>query len=97
MTEAQIRAINKLICEIVEDAYDGNAYEFKEYEVSEVGSRGTVALHAVVGLKKDEGTLAAIFCRNSYHIFIGRRGGLSFVNDRGKVKPIKRAFQAMKH
>lgn len=96
MTEAQIRALNRLIHEIAENAYGDND-EFKEYEVSEVGSRGTIALYAVTGLKDDEGTLAAIFCRNSYHIFISIRGGLRFVNDRGKVKPIKRAFQAMKH
>jgi hypothetical protein len=50
-------------------------YEFKEFSVEET-DYGTVIVYSVTGLKNDEGTMAAIFCRNKRHIFIGKRGGL---------------------
>jgi len=50
-------------------------YEIKEFSVEET-DYGTVIVYSVAGLKNDEGTMAAIFCRNIRHIFIGKRGGL---------------------
>ena len=49
-------------------------YEFKEFTVEET-DYGTV-LFIQTGLKNDEGTMAAIFCRTIRQIFIGKRGGL---------------------
>lgn len=50
-------------------------YEFKEFTVEET-DYGMVIVYSVTGLKNDEGTMAAIFCRTIRHIFIGKRGGL---------------------
>lgn len=64
-------------------------YEFKEFTVEET-DYGTVIVYSVTGLKNDEGTMAAIFCRNKRHIFIGKRGGLKSSKwDSKKKKSIK--------
>ena len=49
-------------------------YEFKEFNVKET-DYGIVIVYSVTGLKNDEGTIAAVFCRTKRYIFIGKRGG----------------------
>ena len=63
-------------------------YEFKKFEVEET-DYGTVMVYSVTGMKNDEGTAAAIFCRNIRQIFIGKRGGLrSSIWDSQKKKSV---------
>lgn len=49
--------------------------EIKEKSVEELGVGGIVSMVIEVGDKNDEGTLAAVFCRQRAHIFIGPKGG----------------------
>lgn len=60
-------------------------YEFKEFTVEET-DYGIVIVYSVTGLKNDEGTMAAIFCRTIRQIFIGKRGGLRSQRWDGKKK-----------
>lgn len=65
-------------------------YEIKKFEVEE--NKFFVSINVEVGAKNDEGTLAAIFCRDNTLIFIGRRGGLKvpcFKNNKMYYKPYK--------
>lgn len=50
--------------------------EIKEKSVHDIG-HGIVSLVIEVGDVGDEGTLAAVFCRQRAHIFIGPKGGCS--------------------
>lgn len=77
MKKAQEIAVQKIKRYIEQHDLYQNApgYEFKEFTVEETGY-GTVIVYSVVGLKDDEGTMAAVLCRKTRHIFIGERGGL---------------------
>ncbi|WP_313528783.1 hypothetical protein [Anaerotignum sp.] len=76
MTKTQATAIQKIKKYIEQnDMHNNSDYEFKEFNVKET-NYGTVIVYSVTGLKNDEGTMAAVLCRNTRHIFIGRRGGL---------------------
>lgn len=77
MTKYQEKAIEKIKRYIEEHDLHRNdeRYEIKEFSVEET-DYGTVVVYSVTGLKNDEGTMAAIFCRTRRHIFIGKRGGL---------------------
>ena len=77
MTKYQEKAIERIKRYIEEHDLHRNdeRYEIKEFSVEET-DYGKVIVYSVTGLKDDEGTMAAIFCRNIRHIFIGKRGGL---------------------
>ena len=77
MTKYQEKAIERIKRYIEEHDLHGNdeRYEIKEFSVEET-DYGTVIVYSVTGLKDDEGTMAAIFCRRRRLIFIGVRGGL---------------------
>lgn len=51
-------------------------YEFKELGVAPWPG-DAVALRVTIGRKNDEGTAAAIFCRDTFMFVFGRRGGLT--------------------
>lgn len=77
MTKAQEVTVQKIKrCIEQRDLYQNDpGYEFKEFTVEET-DYGTVIVYSVTGLKDDEGTMAAVLCRTTRHIFIGERGGL---------------------
>lgn len=84
MTEKQAKTVEWLRKEIIRhDGYGKHAdkYEYKTFEVEEIGY-GIVTVYSVVGLKGDEGTMAAILCRTTRHIAIGPRGGMKLLNSR---------------
>lgn len=62
--------------------------EIKTKDIEELEG-GIVSVVIEVGRIGDEGTLAAVFCRQSAHIFIGPRGGCSTYTrsrkDKGKL------------
>lgn len=65
--------------------------EIKRFEVEDCGSFISVIVE--VGGKNDEGTMAAIFCREDAHIFIGKRGAMTFpVWDTKNKKQVRRKF-----
>ena len=76
MTKYQEKAIERIKRYIEEHDLRGDEYEFKEFTVEET-DYGTVIVYSVTGLKNDEGTMAAVFCRRRRLIFIGVRGGLT--------------------
>ena len=49
--------------------------EIKEKNIEDLGH--CISMVIEVGQIGDEGTLAAVFCRQRAHIFIGRKGGCS--------------------
>ena len=49
--------------------------EIKEKSIEDLGVGGIVSMVIEVGEIGDEGTLAAVFCRQRAHIFIGPKGG----------------------
>lgn len=60
------------------------SYEIKRFEVTEHAlsfrKDPMVFISAVVGLKGDEGTMAAVMCRDTWHLHIGPRGSVTNVD-----------------
>ncbi len=78
MTKYQEKAVERIKRHIEEHDLHRNdeRYEIKKFSVEET-DYGKVIVYSVTGLKDDEGTMAAIFCRRRRLIFIGVRGGLT--------------------
>lgn len=74
MTQAQEKAINR-IRKLVEKEC-GEAYEVKKWIVSECEYFVDVVVE--YGCIGDEGTLAELIARNRAHLFIGKRGGITY-------------------
>lgn len=51
-------------------------YELKKFTVNEC--EYFVSVIAVVGMVDDEGTMAEYLCRDKVHLFIGKRGGITY-------------------
>lgn len=77
MTKSQERAVEK-IKKLAEDYMNKcfNNGELKEWEVEENEYFVSVVLE--IGNKDDEGTMAAIFGRDRAHLFVGKRGGVTY-------------------
>lgn len=75
MTAAQERAL-KRIQKLVENEFYSDDYEIKEWDVKE--NEYFVSLVVEYGMKNDEGTYAEIFARNRAHLYIGKKGGVSY-------------------
>ena len=78
MTTAQEKAVARIRRKAERDLFHGgpDRYEFKKWEVEDCGSFISVVLE--VGMKEDEGTLAAIFCRDHAQLFVGKNGGITY-------------------
>lgn len=84
MTSKQEKMVNTLKKDIIRyDFHDSHkkgftvensGYEFKTFEVED--NDGIVSVYSVVGLKNDDGTMAACTCRTYRQIFIGKMGGV---------------------
>ena len=75
MTNAQKRAIAR-IDDLVRKEFYNDKYEIKERKIDE--NEYFVSMIIEWGLKNDEGTMAAIFARDRAHLFIGRKGGITY-------------------
>lgn len=89
MTSKQEKMVNQIKADIIRyDFHDhrkgieNSSYEFKEFEVKDLGY--AVSVYSVVGLKDDEGTMAACICRTYRQIFIGKRGGVHTYDNQKK-------------
>ena len=92
MTSKQEKMVNTLKKDIIRyDFHDSNKkdftlenseYEFKTFEVKD--DAGVVSVYSIVGLKNDEGTMAACTCRTYRQIFIGKRGGIHTYDNKKK-------------
>ena len=52
-------------------------YEIKEERISEEQEDGSIYISMTRGLEGDEGTMAAVLCRDTIGIFVGPKGGCS--------------------
>lgn len=84
-TRKQVDMIHYLAERIMDhDRLNTNNYEFKEFKLT-YGFGRHLFLIATVGRKDDEGTMAAILCRNHRHLIIGVKGGIkSLTAPKGK-------------
>lgn len=73
MTKAQQRKVD-LIRRQAEKEFSFT--ELKRFEVTE--NEYFVSVFAEIGMPNDEGTMAAVFARDSVHVFIGKRGGMRY-------------------
>lgn len=79
MTKSQAKAVEMIRKEAERTLFfgsDKSIYEFKEWTVEEGEYFVNVVLE--VGRKGDEGTMAAIVCRDRAQFFIGKRGGITY-------------------
>lgn len=76
LTQVQIDLITHIQMMHVDDGH-----EVKRLSVTNLGR--VVSVVVVVGMKNDEGTMAAVLCRKRGHFFIGRRGGIKAVDPSG--------------
>ena len=86
MTEKQARALYRILkgAETFDYSRGAGTYEIKEYKVEETEYFLSVVLE--VGMIGDEGTMAQVFCRDRVHLFVGKRGGITYpvTNKRGQ-------------
>lgn len=86
MTNAQEIKVKQIKREM-EQSWLFGENEVKRFEVEEFDT--FVSVVAEAGLKGDEGTLAQVFGRMSAHIFIGKKGGLTYWTNKGKTKRLE--------
>ena len=80
-TAAQSKAIERIKAAVADrNSYGDPAnYEFKKVEVKDL-DWGAVSMVTEFGRKGDEGTYAALICRDYRHFFIGPKGGITMVS-----------------
>lgn len=71
LTAAQRKAAERVISKTT-----GERKEIKKLEITRFDNRSYVTLYVEAGLPNDEGTLAAIFARDTAHVTVGPRGGV---------------------
>ena len=76
MTNAQERRIAQIEEIMMNLVGHPETKEIKQKEIEEI-TENIVSLVIEVGEIGDEGTMAAVFCRQRAHIFIGPKGGCS--------------------
>jgi hypothetical protein len=78
MTQAQERRVESIRKDLEYEFFKGHKNpEIKKFEVEEL-EWGSVSLIAEVGGVGDEGTYAAIMCRERIHVFIGKNGAITY-------------------
>jgi hypothetical protein len=88
MTNSQKVAMEK-IKKLTNDLLYNDNHEIKKFEVTDCDYFISVVVET--GLKNDEGTLVAIVGRDRAHLFIGKRGAITYpVYKKGKF--IRRKF-----
>ena len=77
MTRSQEVKLNMIRrdAEIMASEHHKNG-EIKEFDVKNYDT--FIAVYVVIGDKNDEGTLAAIYCREKVTLFIGKKGAVTF-------------------
>lgn len=76
MTKSQEKAVAKIKALVEKDLYSDD-YEIKTWEVEE--NKYFVSVYVVYGMKNDAGTLAALIARDRAHLFVGKRGGITYL------------------
>lgn len=78
MTNAQEKTLYRVLKMANEFDYSRGKgeYEIKRYEVDDCEYFISVVIET--GIIGDEGTLASVLCRDRVHLFIGKRGGITY-------------------
>lgn len=84
MTIAQERAIEKFKEKALSMYGYPETKELKRFEIIENTELDYVSVSLEVGLIGDEGTMAAVICRHSYLVSVGKRGGYYGFRKSGK-------------
>lgn len=79
MTPSQEKAIARIRKE-AESEFDYT--EIKEFRISE--NENFVSLFVTIGMKGEENVLSRLYCRDSIHVFIGKRGGITYPTENKK-------------
>ena len=87
MNQTQIKKIDRIKQAAILEWVKDNDHEIKIWKVEDYGYFVSVVVE--VGLKGDEGTFASLIGRNRAHIFVGPKGGLSYITKKGKKKALK--------
>lgn len=75
LTAAQREAAERIIAKTA-----GNRKEIKTLRISRYDNNSYVTLYVEAGLPNDENTLASIFCRDTAHVQVGPRGGVTDIS-----------------
>lgn len=81
----------KSMCLLLENAWEWSTgrrpddYEFKRLEFYPT-EYGTYSVSLEIGGINDEGTMAEVFARNSWFVFIGKRGGWYTYSRKGSTR-----------
>jgi hypothetical protein len=75
LTAAQREAAERIIAKTA-----GNRKEIKTLRISRYDNNSYVTLYVEAGLPNDEKTLASIFCRDTAHVQVGPRGGVTNIS-----------------
>jgi hypothetical protein len=87
MTNSQKKALEMIKALVISEFYS-DQWEIKKFEITDCGSFLSVIIET--GRINDEGTMAQIFARDYAHLFIGKRGAITYpVTENGKWKKKK--------
>jgi len=75
LTTAQRKAAERVIAKTA-----GKRKEIKTLKISRYNGNSYVTLYVEAGLPNDENTLASIFCRDTAHVQVGPRGGVTNIS-----------------
>ena len=98
MTKAQEKTLNEIKRKIPYfDFYNRpEEYEIKEWKEWEPDCKGQFMVTFETGMKDDEGTYAAIFCRKRRCFWVGVRGGVYVMNSKYNIVSTT-VFDLMNH
>jgi hypothetical protein len=88
VNKAQAKTVEALRAALVRHKSNGEPekHEFKTFEVSNGEHSALVFVTAEYGMKNDEGTMAALICRDNRHFMIGKRGGVKLLSLSANLK-----------
>lgn len=94
MTNAQTKAIERVKAMTQSLLFTDN-YEVKEFTIQDYEFFVSVAIET--GIKNDEGTYASIIARERVHIFVGKRGGITYPvhTNKGQVQRRLKSYESL--
>jgi hypothetical protein len=100
LTAKQAKIVADIRAVILTSRYGSAAgsYEIKRFDVTLPREDSDLAfLFVETGMRNDEGTLAAVLCRDRRHIMIGPNGGTELLNAKKKGRTINRGLWHVLH
>jgi hypothetical protein len=95
MTNSQERAVQSFRRTVERELLLSEDYEVKRFDIEDCNSFVSVIFET--GLKGDEHTLASVFGRERGHIFIGKKGGITYPISYQKDDKYVTKYKTYKH